>query len=137
VFSETVLSSAALRELRRQSEPSPEPLPPPVYPMPVLRELKRVTAAAERVDGVAAIAKATRLEPFDVLLRLRVAELLGPKALAGVRPPTMSVAAIERARQLAFSVDELGMAHTAAEHDLTPAQVRAQIRRIRGLGADC
>jgi hypothetical protein len=137
IFSEPVLSSAALRELRRRSQPTPEPLPPPVYPIVVLRELKRVTAAADRVHGVPAIAKATGLAPLDVRLRLRIADLLGPKALAGVPVPTMSVATVERLRQMAFAVDELGLAETAAKEDLKPAQVLAQIRRVRGLTGDC
>ena len=54
---EPELRSAALREVRRRSQPAPEPLPPPVYPLNVLRELKRVTAAAERLRGVKAIAR--------------------------------------------------------------------------------
>lgn len=51
VYTELELMSAALREVRRRSQPSPEPLPPPVYPEIVLRELKRVTAAADRLHS--------------------------------------------------------------------------------------
>ncbi len=130
---ELELMSAALREVRRRSEPSPQPLPPPVYPMTVLRELKRVTAAANRLHGVKAIARATELSPDEVRVRLRIADLLGPKALAGVPAPKMSTATVERLRQLAFAADELGLAETARKHHLTKAELRAKIRRVRGL----
>ena len=73
--SEPEVLGAALREVRRRSEPGPEPFAPPVYPLPVLRELKRVTVAAERFDGVAAIAAATGLRPDEVKVRSRIAEL--------------------------------------------------------------
>jgi hypothetical protein len=134
---ELELMSAALREVRRRSQPSPQPLPPPVYPMTVLRELKRVTAAADRLDGVKAIAGATELSPDEVRVRLRIADLLGPKALAGVPVPTMSTATVERLRQLAFAADELGLAETARKHHLTKAELRAKIRRVRGLTGYC
>jgi hypothetical protein len=134
---ELELMSAALREVRRQSEPFPQPLPPPVYPMSVLRELKRVTAAADRLHGVNAIAKAIELTPAEVRVRLQIADLLGPGALAGVPVPTMSTATVERLRQLAFAADELGLAYTARKHGLTKAELRAKIRRVRGLTGDC
>jgi hypothetical protein len=134
---ELELMSAALRDIRRQSQPSPEPLPPPVYPVTVLRELKRVTAAAKRLHGVKAVARATGLSAPDVRLRLRIADLLGPQALAGVKVPTMSTATVERLRQLAFAADELGFAETAAKHGLTKAELRAKIRRVRGLVGSC
>lgn len=137
VYTDLELMSAALREVRRRSQPAPEPLPPPVYPKVVLRELKRVTAAADRLDGVRAVARATELSPDEVRLRLRIAELLGPEALAGVRPPTMSTATVERLRQLAFSVGELGLVYTAREHGLTKAELRRKIGRVRGLTGYC
>jgi hypothetical protein len=134
---ELELMSAALREVRRRSEPSPQPLPPPVYPETVLRELKRVTAAADRLHGVKAVARATELSPAEVSLRLRIADLLGPEALAGVPAPTMSTAAVERLRQLAFAAHELGFAGTARKHGLTKAELRTKIRRVRGLVGYC
>ena len=134
---ELELMSAALREVRRRSEPSPQPLSPPVYPMTVLRELKRVTAAADRLQGAKAIAEAIGLSPDEVKVRLRIADLLGPKALAGVPVPTMSTATIERLRQLAFAADELGFAETARKHGLTGAELRAKIDRVRGLVGSC
>jgi hypothetical protein len=134
---ELELMSAALREVRRRSQSSPQPLPPPVYPMTVLRELKRVTVAAGRLHGVEAVARAIELSPAEVRVRLRIADLLGPKALAGVPLPTMSTATIERLRQLAFAADELGLAETARKHHLTKAELRAKIRRVRGLTGYC
>jgi len=134
---ELELMSAALREVRRRSQPAPQPLAPPVYPTIVLRELKRVTAAADRLHGVEAVARATKLSPDDVRLRLRIADLLGPEALVGVPAPTMSTATVERLRQLAFSADELGVAYTARKHGLTKAELRTKIRRVRGLTGYC
>jgi hypothetical protein len=134
---ELELMSAALREIRRQSQSTPEPLPPPVYPRTVLRELKRVTAAAGQLHAVRAVAQATELSPPEVRLRLRIADLLGPQALAGVPVPTMSTATVERLRQLAFAADEVGLAETAAKHGLTKAELRAKVRRVRGLVGSC
>jgi hypothetical protein len=128
---------AALREVRRRSEAAPEPFAPPVYPLPVLRELKRVTAAEERFDGIAAIAKATELRPDVVKMRLRIAELLGPNALAGVPAPTLSTATVERWRQLAFGVQTHNLAHTAERHGMSVASLRKKIRQVRGLAGDC
>ena len=137
VYTDIELMSAALREVRHRSEPSPQPLPPPVYPMTVLRELKRVTAAADRLQGAKAIGEAIGISPDEVRVRLRIADLLGPEALAGVPVPTMSTATVERLRQLAFAADELGFAATAREHGLTRAELRAKIHRVRGLVGDC
>ncbi|MGN6557887.1 MAG: hypothetical protein ACTHLH_07720 [Solirubrobacterales bacterium] len=134
---EVELMGAALRDIRRKSEPAPQPLPPPVYPMPVLRELKRVTAAAKRFHGIKAIAKATGVSPGEVELRLRIAKLLGPGALAGVPVPTMSTATVERLRQLSFDVGYDGLAKTARKHGMTVAELKAKIRRVRGLAGDC
>ena len=135
--SEPELVGAAVREVRRRSEAGPEPLAPAVYPLPVLRELKRATVAAERFDGVAAIAKETELRPEEVRMRLRIAELLGPDALAGVPAPTMSVATVERWRQLAYGVQTHNLAHTAERHGMSVASLRKKIRRVRGLAGDC
>jgi hypothetical protein len=112
---EPELMSAALREARRRSQPAPEPLPPPVYPTTVLRELKRVTAAAER---------------------LRVAELLGPEALVGVPVPTMSTARVKRLVQLAGLV-RLYPKRTAEKNGMTVAELRKLVSRVRGLTGFC
>jgi len=130
------LMGAALRELRPRSQPAPQPLPPPVYPMPVLRELKRVTTVEDRYGSVKAIAEATELAPDQVRLRLRIAELLGPEALADVPPPTMSVATVERLRQLAFGAQS--KIHRAAKRrGISVAELRAKLRRVRGLTGYC
>jgi hypothetical protein len=135
--SEPEVLGAALREVRRRSEAGPEPFAPPVYPLPVLRELKRVTAVEGRFNGVAAIAKATDLRPDEVRLRLRIAELLGPDSLTGVPAPTMSIATVERLRQLAFGVQIHSLAHTAERHGMSVATLRKKIRRVRGLAGGC
>lgn len=134
---ELQLMSAALREVRRRSQPSPQTLPPPVYPKVVLGELKRVTAAAARLHGVKAIAKATELTPAEVKVRLQIAELLGPDALAGVPVPKISTATVERFRQLAFFAHEDGLAATAKKNGLTVAELKADVRRVRGLVGYC
>lgn len=130
------LVGAALREVRPRSHPAPQPLAPPIYPMPVLRELKRVTAVEDRYDTAAAIAKAVHLPAVEVRLRLRIAELLGPGALAGVRPPTMSTATVERLRQLSFNA-QYDPVRTARENGISVAELRKKARRVRGLAADC
>ena len=135
--SEPEVLGAALREVHRRSETGPAPLAPPVYPLPVLRELKRVTVAAERFDGVAAIAKATGLTAYEVELRMRIAELLGPDLLADVPAPTISVATVEHWRQLAFGVQTHDLAHTAERHKMSVASLRRKIRQVRGLAGDC
>ena len=130
------LMGAALRELRTQADSTPQPLAPPVYPMPVLRELKRVTAAKARLDRVGDIARAVDLPAAEVRLRLRIAELLGPDALTGVPPPTMSTATVERLRQLAFRA-QFNLARTAREHGISKAALRTKVNRVRGLIGSC
>jgi len=133
---EPELVSAALREARRRSQPAPESLPPPVYPTTVLRELKRVTVPAERLHGVKAIARKTELTPDQVRYRLQVAELLGPGALAGVPVPTMSTARVERLKQLAVLV-RLYPTRTAEKNEMTVAELRKMVSRVRGLTGFC
>ncbi|HEX6687133.1 MAG TPA: hypothetical protein VF085_00545 [Solirubrobacterales bacterium] len=133
---EPELRSAALREVRRRSQPAPEPLPPPVYPIAVLRELKRVTAAAERLRGVEAIARETELSPEQVRYRLRVAKLLGPEALAGVPVPTMSTARVKRLIELADNFAG-HPTRTAEKNEMTVAELRKLVSRVRGLTGFC
>lgn len=133
---EPELMSAALREARRRSQPAPEPLPPPVYPTTVLRELKRVTAVAQRLHGVKAIARETELRPDQVRYRLRVAELLGPGALAGVPVPTMSTARVKRLIELAVLV-RLYPTRTAEKNEMTVAELKKLTSRVRGLTGFC
>lgn len=135
--SEPELLGAALREVRRRSEAGPEPLAPPVYPLPVLRELKRVTVVAEQGKGVAAIARETGLHPETVEVRLRIAEVLGPDALADVPPPRISVDTVEHWRQLAFGVQTHNLRHAAERHKMSVAELRRKIRQVRGLAGGC
>jgi hypothetical protein len=138
VYAEQELIGSVLGDLRRRSQTAPQELAPPVYPMPVLRELKRVTAVAGRLHTIRAIGKATGLLPGEVWVRLRVAELLGPDALADVPPPTMSTRTVERLRQLAFrSQSPYALAQTAHEEGISKASLRAKIRRVRGLAVPC
>ena len=136
VFAEFELMGAALREIRPQSDSVPQPLAPPAYPMPVLRELKRVTVAKKRFGEIGTIARAVELPPAEVRLRLRIAELLGPDALAGVPPPRMSTATVERLRQLSFGA-QFNPTRTAREHGISKAALRTKINRVRGLAGDC
>ncbi|HYJ20593.1 MAG TPA: hypothetical protein VEW07_01065 [Solirubrobacterales bacterium] len=140
VYTESEVVGAALREIRPRSQPAPQPAPqplaPPVYPLPVLRELVRVTAVAGRLGGIGAIAKATDLPPDEVRLRLRIAELLGPGALAGVPAPTMSTATVERLRQLAFRT-QYNPRKSARRLGISVASLRKKIGRVRGLTGYC
>ena len=133
---EIELVSAALREARRPSQPSPEPLPPPIYPVAVLSELKRVTAAVERLDDVRAVAKATELTPDLVRYRLRVAELLGPEALADVPVPKLSTARVRRLIQIAVNL-RLYPERTAEKRGKAVAQLHKMVRPVRGLTGFC
>ncbi|HST68061.1 MAG TPA: hypothetical protein VLI94_00195 [Solirubrobacterales bacterium] len=130
------LVGAALSEVRLHSQPEPQPLAPPVYPLPVLRELVRVTAVEDKYGSVRAIAKATELAPAEARLRLRIAELLGPEALAGVRPPTMSIETVERLRQLSFNA-QYDPVRTAREEGISVAKLKQKVRRVRGLAGFC
>jgi hypothetical protein len=136
VYAEYELMGAALRELRPVDQEEPRPLAPPTYPMPVLRELKRVTAVEGRLKGIDQIARATGLRPEQVSVRLQIAELLGPDALADVPPPTMSVATVERLRQIAFRA-QFNPARYARRHKISKAAVERQLRRVRGLTGTC
>jgi hypothetical protein len=124
IFADYELVGAAIRELRTEADAEPQPLAPPVYPMPVLRELKRATT------------KPGELRPEEVKVRLRIAKLLGPDALADVPPPTMSVETVERLRQLSFRA-AFNIAKTARENGLTKAELRRKVKRVRGLAGFC
>lgn len=136
LYTEFELMGAALRDVRPQSDPAPEPLAPPVYPMPVRRELKRVTVAENRFDGIGAIARAIHLPADEVRLRLQIADFLGPDALADVPPPTMSTATVERLRQLAFRTQH-NLAQAARERGISKAALRKKVNRVRGLTGYC
>jgi hypothetical protein len=136
VFAESELIGAALMRIHLQSQPGPETLAPPEYPMPVLRELKRVTVPAERGLDVAAIARKTKVPEDEVSLRLRIAELLGPEALAHVPVPTMSTAEVEWLGKLAHRAI-YKPALTARRQGITVAELKKKISRVRGLAGTC
>jgi hypothetical protein len=136
VFGESELIGAALLRIHLQSQPGPETLAPPEFPMPVLRELKRVTVPAEQGLGVAAIAKKTGVPEVEVPVRLRIAELLGREALANVPPPTMSTAQVEWLSKLAHRAI-YKPALTAHRQGITVAQLKKKISRVRGLEGPC
>jgi hypothetical protein len=136
VFAKRELMGAALLEIRLRSQPGPEPLPPPEYPMPVLRELKRVTVPAERGVDVAAIARKTDLRGYEVRMRLRIAELLGPGALADVPPPTISTATVGRLSELAHRAIYKPVL-TARRQGISVAELKKKISRVRGLAGLC
>ncbi len=136
VFADRELIGAALLEIHLQSQPGPEPLAPPDYPMPVLRELKRVTVPAERGLDVGAIARKAKVHPDEVGLRLRIAELLGPEALANVPPPTLSTAEVEWLGKLAHRAI-YKPALTARRQSITVAELKKRISRVRGLAGAC
>jgi hypothetical protein len=138
VFGGADLAGRAVLRLRRRSAVGPpRRLPRPRYPSAVLRELKRVTAARRRFGTANAIARATGLTPASVRMRLRVARLLGARALRGVRAPTRSVEAVERDRQAALAAYEFGERKAARDLGVTRSQLRRMIRRVRGLAAYC
>lgn len=136
VFAESELVGAALLRIHLQSQSGPEALAPPEFPMPVLRELKRVTVPAERGLGVAAIARRTEVPEDQVRLRLRIAELLGPEALADVPVPTMSTAQVEWLGKLAHRAIYKPTL-TAHKQGLTVAELQEKISHVRGLAGTC
>lgn len=136
VFVDRELIGAALLEVHLTSQPGPETLPPPQYPMPVLRELKRVTVPAERGVDIAAIARKTELRAYEVEMRLRIAELLGPEALADVKPPTMSTATVEWLGKLAHRAIYKPKL-TARRQGISVAELKKRISRVRGLAGTC
>lgn len=136
VFAYRELIGAALRDMHLRSQPSPEPLAPPKYPMPVLRELKRVTVPRDRGAGINAIARKTGVPRNEVRLRLRIAELLGPEALADVRPPTMSTATVEWLGKLAHRTIYKPV-RTARRQGISVAALKRKISRVRGLAGAC
>jgi hypothetical protein len=136
VYAERELMGAALLEIHFRSQPGPEALPPPEYPMPVLRELKRVTVFADRGLRIGAIAKKTGVPPDEVWLRLQIAELLGPEALADVKPPTMSLATVEWLSKLAHRTIYKPKL-TARRQGITVAELKKKISRVRGLAGTC
>jgi hypothetical protein len=128
----------AVAQLRRRGQPdATRPLAAPVYPQPVLRELVRVRRAYARLGSTEAVAERTGLSPGRARVRLRVARLLGAKALLGVRPPRRPWRVVERERQIALNTLALGRARTLERYGLTEAELRRLERRVRGLSGRC
>ncbi|HET9198812.1 MAG TPA: hypothetical protein VFN92_11225 [Solirubrobacterales bacterium] len=136
VFAYPELMGAALLEIHFHSQPQPGPLPPPEYPMPVLRELKRVTVPSESGLDVEAIARKTQLHGYEVRLRLRIAELLGPEALANVLVPTITTAEVKWLSKLAHRAIYKPVL-TARRQGISVAQLKRRISRVRGLAGLC
>jgi len=136
VFAQPELIGASLLRLQLQSQPGPETLAPPEYPLPVLRELKRVTVPAARGLDVAVIAKKTELPAEDVRLRLRLADLLGPEALAHVPVPTLTTREVKWLGKLAHRAI-YKPALTARRQGITVAQLKKRISQVRGLAGEC
>jgi hypothetical protein len=127
----------AARGLRRMSQSAPGPLPPPAFPRAVMAELKRVVVARRRHAGAQAIGEALGLEPGHVRVRLRLARLLPPAALAGVDAPRRSWSEVEQDRQISFWVSDFGVRKTMERFDLSALEVRRAARRARGLTGSC
>jgi hypothetical protein len=138
VFSTPARERRAVRAVRprRAGEPPPQ-LRRPRLPWPVLAEVKRVAVAARRHDSRRAISRATGVSPGRVRVRLRLAELLGRDALAGVPAPRISWRTVRRYRQVAFWAQEFGPRAARERFDLTRAELRRIVRRVRGLTGDC
>ena len=128
----------AVRALRtRSQEVPPQRLTRPVHPKAALAELRRVVSAQRRLKNSRVVARATGLSRRAVRFRLRVAGLLGPDALRGIRAPRRSWKAVERDRQIAIQARELGVEVTARQFGISAAQIRAATRRVRGLIGRC
>jgi hypothetical protein len=124
----------AASAMRRRGERRPHALPAPVYPIAVLKELKRVVAAAGTPESLQEVSRYLGMKPAVVRARLRVARLLPAGALAGVPVPRRSWAQVKHDRQIAFAA----RVHQAQrQFGLTRAQVRAAVKRVRGLTGVC
>jgi hypothetical protein len=124
----------AMRAMRRRGERRAHRLTAPVYPIAVLKELKRVVAAARTPESAEEIGRFLGMGPGVVRARLRVARLLPAGTLAHVPVPRRSWAQVQHDRQIAFAAQT----HEAQKRfGLTRAQVRAAVRRVRGLTGVC
>jgi hypothetical protein len=132
------LAVQAVHALRRRSESRPaRRLAAPVYPPAVMQELKRVVVARERLRTVEAISRRTGLSRAAVRVRLRIAGLLGTRALRGVSPPTRPWRVVARERKAALFAEADGIAEAARRFGVSRAELRAMIRHVRGLAGRC
>lgn len=119
------LAARAAKALRRRGEGRPRELRAPHFPPAVLKELKRVVGARDTPRGMGPGVRRTRA---------RLARLLPSGTLRGVPFPKRSWAQVQHDRQIAFAAQT----HQAQErYGLTRAQVRAAVRRVRGLTGSC
>jgi hypothetical protein len=132
------IARRALPALRRRTQDTPtRRLASPVFPIAVVRELKRVELAYRRATSVEAASRAIGLSAPVLRIRLRLARLLPAASLRGVRSPRRSIPAIERDRQVAFWVKQFSVRKAATQFGLTDEQVRRTVRRVRGLVGEC
>jgi len=128
------LARRATRAMRRRGQARTRSLPAPVYPLPVLRELKRVVVAARTPRSAEEIAATLGMGPGVLRARVRLARLLPSGTLRGVPIPKRSWTQVQHDRQIAFAAQ----VHQAQERfGLTRAQVRRAVRRTRGLTGSC
>jgi hypothetical protein len=128
----------AARRLRGRGQAAPpRRLPAPVYPKTVLREIKRAQVAYARLGSTAAVAERTGLAPAQARTRIRMATLLGPGVLRGVKPPSRPWPVVERERQIALNAIALGRKRTLERYGLTLAELRRLRARVRGLSGSC
>jgi hypothetical protein len=139
VFAETNREAArAVRRLRRcGQEGPPRRLRAPRYPTAVMRELKRVAVARQRTHSVKEAARAIGLSSAQTRMRLRIARLLGTAALKEVRAPTRPWRVVRRERKAAMFAQAEGVAAAARRFGVSRAELRAMIRRVRGLTGRC
>jgi hypothetical protein len=128
------LAGRAALALRRRGQPRPRALPAPVYPIAVLKELKRVVAASRTGESLQEMGRYLGIGPGVVRARLRVARLLPAGTLAHVPVPRRRWARVQHDRQIAFAA-QVGEAQR--QFGLTRAQVRAAVKRVRGLTGSC
>ena len=135
IFAETDrFARRAARAMRRRGERRPHALPAPAYPIAVLKELKRVVAAAQTPESLREVSRYLGIRPGVVRARLRLARLLPAGTLAGVPVPRRRWAQVQHDRQIAFAAQ----VHEAEQQfGLTRAQVRAAVKRVRGLTGVC
>jgi hypothetical protein len=127
----------AVIALRRRREHTPRRMAPPHLPLPVLMELKRVVAAADGEKSVRGISRNTGVARAQVRGRLRLARLLGKRALRDVAVPTLPWRTIKKYRQAAFSAEAIGEAETARNYGVSRPELRRMIRRVPGLAGGC
>ncbi len=124
----------ATKAMRRRGQARPHRLAAPVYPVAVLKELKRVIVASHTPRSAEEIGGALGLGPGVVRARVRFARLLPAGTLRDVPVPRRTWAQVQHDRQVAFAAQT----HQAQQRfGLTRAQVRRAVRRTRGLTGRC